>query len=193
MSSRAVWLAAVLMIGVLASGPGQAQQVTNLLQNGGFETGLMTPWTSYANAPSVRTQTVVKDCVGADVPEGPIEGSYCLNVNVTTLGANNYAIGLSPRPQQPYQQGKQYTFSVFMKCKTGTLQVTLKPELAADPWTGFGDQIFTMTNEWAEFSVTTPVLEANVSPAAITFHIAFAAAEFWIDGVRFYEGQYVAP
>jgi hypothetical protein len=44
-----------------------------------------------------------------------------------------------------------------------------------------------MTEEWTEFSITTPVFDADVSPATITFHIGFAAAEFWIDGVRFVE------
>lgn len=81
MRNRALWWVVALSIGFLVSGPGQAQDITNLLQNGGFETGVMTPWGSYANAPGARTQTVVKDCVGADVPEGPIEGSNCLHVN----------------------------------------------------------------------------------------------------------------
>ena len=181
----------VLLIGFIGNGPGHAQEITNLLLNGGFETGVLSPWNSYANAPSVRTQTVVKDCVGATVPEGPIEGSYCLNVNVTTLGANNYAIGLSPRPQQPYQQGKKYTFSVFLKCKTGTLQVTLKPELAADPWTGYGSTVVTMTDKWAEYYTTTPVFASTVMPGQLTMHIGYALAEFWVDDAKFYEGDYV--
>ncbi|MHC4520380.1 MAG: hypothetical protein ACYTAS_17475, partial [Planctomycetota bacterium] len=63
------------------------------------------------------------------------------------------------------------------------------PELAADPWTGYGSQAFTMTGEWQEFSVSTGVLDANVDPASITFHIAYAPGEFWVDGVRFYEEE----
>ena len=35
--------------------------------------------------------------------------------------------------------------------------------------------------------------QADVDPAAITFHIGYAAAEFWMDCIRFYEGDYVAP
>ncbi len=111
---------------------------------------------------------------------------------MNSAGANFWDAGLQ-HTGHAFEAGKQYTLSAFLRCSAGTLDINFKPELAADPWTGFGDQIFTMTNEWAEFIFTTPVLEANVSPAAITFHIAFAAAEFWIDGVRFYEGQYVAP
>ena len=44
-----------------------------------------------------------------------------------------------------------------------------------------------MTEDWTEFSVTTPVMESDVDPATITFHIAYAAGDFWIDGVKFIE------
>ena len=44
-----------------------------------------------------------------------------------------------------------------------------------------------MTTEWAEYSVNTGVLENNVDPASITFHIGYAPGEFWIDNVRFTE------
>jgi hypothetical protein len=27
----------------------------------------------------------------------------------------------------------------------------------------------------------------------MTFHVGFAAGEFWMDNVRFYEGDYVPP
>jgi hypothetical protein len=50
-----------------------------------------------------------------------------------------------------------------------------------------------MTEEWTEFSTTTPVFSENVDPATITFHIQYAAGDFWIDGVRWYEGDYVPP
>ncbi|MCL5282435.1 MAG: hypothetical protein M1376_21310 [Planctomycetes bacterium] len=36
MRNRVVWLTAALVLGFVASGPGQAQQVTNLFQNPGF-------------------------------------------------------------------------------------------------------------------------------------------------------------
>ena len=45
----------------------------------------------------------------------------------------------------------------------------------------------TMTEEWAEYSVTTPVMTEHVDPASITFHIGYAVADFWIDDVKFYE------
>ena len=190
MKNRVVWLMAALVIGFVASGPSQAQQITNLIPNGGFETGVISPWGSYANNTGVRTQAVVKDCVGATVPEGPIEGNYCLNVNVTALATEWWDIGLQPRGIV-FAKGKKYTLSVFLKCKTGTLQVNMKPELAATPYTGYGAAVVTMTEKWAEYHVTTPVFADDVTPAGVTFHIGFAKAEFWVDDAKWYEGDYV--
>ena len=51
MRTRVVWLMAALMIGLAASAPSQAQQVTNLLTNGGFESGEIGPYGTYGTAP----------------------------------------------------------------------------------------------------------------------------------------------
>jgi len=50
-----------------------------------------------------------------------------------------------------------------------------------------------MTDEWAEYFITTPPMPEEVNPATITFHIAYTKGEFWMDGVRFYEGVYKKP
>ncbi|OHB64229.1 MAG: hypothetical protein A2Y76_15920, partial [Planctomycetes bacterium RBG_13_60_9] len=184
---------AASLIGFIASGPGQAQQITNLIPNGGFETGALAPWGSYG---ALATFTVVKDCVGATVPEGPIEGTYCLNVKVTGAGANPWDAAVQPALASPpgaiFQKGKKYTLSLFLKSKTGTAQVLLAPELNQDPWTGYGTMGVTMTDKWVEYHTTTPVLAADVTPAHITIHVAYAAQEFWIDDAKWYEGDYVA-
>jgi hypothetical protein len=50
-----------------------------------------------------------------------------------------------------------------------------------------------MTEEWAEYYVTTPMMPDDINPGSITFHIGYAPGEFWMDGVRFYEGEYEEP
>jgi hypothetical protein len=194
MSNRAIWWMAALLIGFVVAGPGQAQQITNLFQNPGFETGAVTPWNSYGSAAATVTSTVVKDCVNADVPEGPIEGTYCLNVKVSGPGTNYWDGALTPAllpGEGIFRQGKKYTLSLFLKSKSGTAQLNLKPELAQTPWTGYGSSQVTATDKWAEYHITTPVFAADVSPAHITFHILFKAQEFWVDDVKWYEGDYV--
>jgi hypothetical protein len=192
MRNHAVWLTAALLIGGIASGPGQAQQITNLIPNGGFETGALAPWGSYG---ALATFTVVKDCVGADVPEGPIEGSYCLNVKVSGPGVNPWDAAVQPAIATPpgpvFQKGKKYTLSLFLKSKKGTAQLFLAPELNQDPWTGYGTMSVTMTDKWVEYHTTTPVIPADVNPAHLTIHVVYGAQEFWIDDAKWYEGDYV--
>jgi len=191
MRNRVVWLTAALVLGFVASGPGQAQQITNLFQNPGFETGALAPWGSYGGT---VTSAVVKECVGATVPEGPIEGKYCLNVKVSGPGTNFWDGAVSPvlvAGQGVFQKGKKYTLSLFFKSKSGTATINLKPELAQDPWTGYGEVQVTATEKWAEYHTTTPVFTTDVTPAHVTFHVEFKAQEFWIDDVKWYEGDYV--
>ena len=188
MRNRVVLLAAVLLIGFIGIGISHAQEVVNLLPNGGFETGVIGPFGLYGTG----TNEVVTECADATVPEGPIEGEYCLHIVIPEAGANNWDSGLSDGGYT-FEAGKTYTFSAFVKSKSGTLDIRLKPERAEDPYEGYGDQVFTMTEEWQEFYVTTPVFTEDVTPASPTFHFAFAPGDFWIDGVRLYEGDYVPP
>jgi len=188
MRTRIIWLMSVLLVGLIAAAPGQAQQVTNLLTNGGFESGQIGPYGIYGTA----TNEVVTQCVGATVPEKPIEGKYCLHVVVPAAGTNNWDVGMTDGSHS-FQKGKKYTFCAYMKTKSGTLQVRLKPERGADPWEAYNEAVVTVTDKWQEFYVTTPVIAADVTPASPTFHFAFAPGDFWMDGIRLYEGDYVKP
>ena len=191
MRNRVVWLAAVLLIGFIGIGPGHAQEVENLLVNGGFEDGVMTPWSIYAGATGANGE-VVTELVGAAVPEDPIEGDYCLHIEVPEAGENAWAAGLQ-HAGHVFETGKIYTLSVFLKCNEGTLSIGLKPELGEDPWTGYGNTTVTITDEWVEYTTTTSVFTEDVDPATITFHISATAGDFWVDAVRWYEGDYVPP
>ena len=170
-----LWVLALLAAGFLPAV--RADCPGNALVNGGFEEGALDPWYLYDNTGAGATAEVVAD--------GPVEGDACLHVVVPVAGANFWDVGLS-QPGFVYEAGKAYTLSAWFKCSTGTLDVNFKPELAADPWSGYGDQVFTITDEWAEYSVTTPVFAEDTSPGSITFHVGFATAEFWVDDVKFY-------
>jgi len=178
-----------MLLGLVGLGPSHAQdEIVNILDNGGFEDGVPAPWSTYG---SVTTE-VVHELTDAAVGEDPIEGNYCLHLVVPSAGANFWDTGLQ-HAGHVFEQGKKYTLSAFLKSKQGELQINFKPELGQDPWPGYGAQSFTMTEEWTEYSTTTPVFTENVDPATITFHIQYAAGDFWVDGVRWYEGDYVPP
>ncbi|MHC4727685.1 MAG: carbohydrate binding domain-containing protein [Planctomycetota bacterium] len=154
MRTRVIRLTAFFLIGFIVCSPSHAQdEVENLLINGGFEDGVMAPWTTYG---SVTTE-VVQELVGAAVEEDPIEGNYALHIVVPAAGANFWDSGLQHRGHNIFEQDKKYTLSAFLKCNSGTLDINFKPEHDGDPWTGYGEQSFTMTEEWTEFSITTPV------------------------------------
>jgi hypothetical protein len=142
--------------------------------NGGFEDGVPDPWSTYGDA-SLEV-----------VQEDPVEGAYCLHVTVNSAGANSWDAGLQ-NSGHVFVAGKSYTLSAFVKAKEGTMDINFKPERAADPWEGYGEQVFTMTEEWTECTVNTGVIPETVDPASITFHIAFTAGEFYMDDVRFTE------
>jgi hypothetical protein len=192
MRNQVVWLVVFLSIGFFGLNSSYAQEVENLLNNGGFEDGVMSPWGMYDNIGGGARAEVVTELAGAARSEDPIEGDYCLHVVVPEVGANFWDIGIN-QGGLVFETGKKYTLSVWLKCATGTLDISFKPELAQDPWTGYGEQSFTMTEEWKEYSITTPVISSDVSPAEVVLHVGFAAGEFWVDGVRWYEGDYVEP
>ena len=189
MRTQVVWLTAVLLIVFMGFNPSHAGP-TNILDNGGFEDGVLGPWSIYDVTSGGVTAEVVQQLVGAAVPEAPIEGGSCLHIVVPTAGAFSWDASLR-HTGHVFEAGKKYTLSAFLKSKEDTLQATLKTELEIDPWTAYAMKTITMTEDWAEYSVTTSVLTADVDPGAISFHIGFAPGDFWIDGVRFYEGDYV--
>ena len=162
-----------------------APPVTNILANGGLEDDLSgAPWSTYGDA----SFEVVHDLVDAAVPEGPIEGDHCLHVTVGSAGANFWDAGLQ-HAGHVFEAGKSYTLSVWFKSKSGPFNINIKPERAADPWDGFGSQEITITEEWAQYTVNTGVIAETVDPASITFHIAYAPGEFWLDDAVFSEDE----
>jgi hypothetical protein len=164
-----------------------AEASANFLVNGGFEHGDLTRWARYGDL----AREVVTELVDAAVPEDPIEGRYCLYVNIDPGTANPSDAGLLPFGDFVFEAGKKYTVSAFLKAKKDRLDVTFKPQRDHEPWPGYGNKVMSITDAWAEYHVTTPVFNEDISPANFVFYIGSAAGGFWIDDVRFYEGDYV--
>ncbi|MCP4452312.1 MAG: hypothetical protein GY809_12695, partial [Planctomycetes bacterium] len=187
MRNRIAWLVTILCLGGLGLNPSFSQEAENLLDNGDFETGDTTPWYLSGDA----TFEVVTELSGAAVPDDVLEGSNCLHVVVPTVPGNNWDTHLKHAPHT-LEEGRTYTVSAFFKSAKGTLEIRMKPERDGDPWEAHGEKMITITEEWTEYS-TTFAMADEVTPASLTWHLGFAVGEFWVDGVRFYEGDYVEP
>jgi hypothetical protein len=157
---------------------------TNLLTNGGFEDGVLDPWTGGGDVGSVMT------VVDSSVTD-PVEGEYSLHIVVEEQGENVYDSQLK-YTNLVFEAGKVYTLSAFIK-SDDEMQVRLKPQLSVSPYTGYGAQTFTVTNEWQEYYITTPPMPETANPAGLDFHLNYGVGELWIDGVRWYEGDYTPP
>jgi len=116
MRTRVVWLTAIFLVGFIALSPSHGQDVENILVNGGFEGGEVTPWGTYGGA----SAEVVDKLEGAAVAEDPIEGNYCLYINVPQAAANFWETGFN-QGGLTFEAGKVYTLSVFLKSKKGEL------------------------------------------------------------------------
>ena len=178
----------ILIVGlILSCKSSHSAQPKNLLKNGGFEDKLE-GWNTYGHV----KKSVETKLAGAVIKDSPVEGNRALYVSVLGPGKNFWSSGLQHK-DHVFEKGKKYTLAAFLKIKKGTMKINFKPELAQDPFTKMVGGKFDMTEEWKEFHVTSPKLAKDVIPAQITFHIAFGKAEFWLDNVRFFEGDHVPP
>ena len=167
----AITLAATLSVAASAQ--------DNLIENGDFEGGVTDPWGVYGDA------TLTLDA--SEVFEGSASGK----VEVGAAGANFWDSGLQYNVDVTFTGGQLYTWAAFVKSE-GAKNINWKPELAADPWTAYGEQMLAMGPEWTEYHIEfTP--DSDVDPGSLTMHIAESGEDFWIDNARWYEGAYVAP
>jgi len=186
MKKQTVWLVVVVLVGFLGWNPGPVQGQENLLVNGGLENGVVEPWHSY-----MVDLEVVTDLVGAAVPDVPYEGAYCLHATVATLPGNYWDRWVKPNDKDlVFESGKKYTFSAFMKSSHGVFRCKVKPERNG---TGYGPVEIEITEEWQEFSVTTPVFDSTLEGCEVALLIGYQVGDIWIDNARFYEGEYVPP
>jgi hypothetical protein len=184
----AFWLDSVAVYKVSDAPPPQEEEVpppapgVNQLGHGGFEDGPATPLNTWAPK---EWSIYGEGCSMEVVSEGAIEGAYCLKVTVPAATTDYWSLGFK-QGGHVFVKDRSYTLSAWMKSNSGPLSVNLKLERDGGDYSGT-EQMASITEEWAQYSVTTPVYAATVEPAAATFHIGWAAGEFLVDDVQLYE------
>ena len=155
-----------------------AQEPVNMIENPGFEEGVLDPWSVYGGMPT----TVERDNAHT--------GRHSLRVDVAAPGANFWDSGVQYKPDGTvFEAGIEYTWAFFAKSDP-PVEINIKPELAVDPWTAHGARRAFLTEEYQEFW-TEWTVPAAVNPAALTLHIQFDKSTLWFDDARWYEGNYV--
>lgn len=87
---------------------------------------------------------------------------------------------------QVFEDG-EYTLSAFLKA-VEPRPVGMYSEIPVSPWTKVPNKVVTVDTEWEEYWAT------GVPPADIVtigFKNEGSKISYWIDGVRFYSGEYV--
>ncbi len=156
---------------------GTAFAQENMIQNAGFEDGVLEPWSIY---PGGTAHEIDKDAH---------TGGHALKIDIAAPGANFWDAGLQYKPDGTvFEDGIDYTWAFFAKSDP-PVEINIKPELAVDPWTAYGEVRANLTEEYQEFWTEWKV-EVAVEPAALTLHIQFDKAALWFDDARWYEGKY---
>jgi hypothetical protein len=146
--------------------------VTNLLTNGSFDTGSLSPW--YFTVHTGASGTAVVD--GSTYVSAP----YSVKINITRSNSNYSYLQLGQN-KFPVTKGKTYTLSFrakASKARNGKIVV----QLGASPYTVSFDKTFSMGTAWATYTYTfkSGVTTANM---AVNFNLAQTTGQVWIDTV----------
>jgi len=157
-----------------------ADEVVNLIRNGGFEDGII-EWELRQSEGAVAT---MREINGADV----FHGNSCVLIDIDNVAKTSaWHLALYQEGHQ-LEEGVIYTLGFWGKAD-GFRPVALYVEQAADPWDEYGRIAIEVGEEWGEFTTTfTAVVAGPVWPRIA---LGESDIDIWIDNVRFYEGEYV--
>ncbi len=182
---------------ILLAGLAVADEIENLLDNGGFENGTNSPWSiggSIRDGGGVgATMEVVDRLRGANVPEDPIEGDLCLLVTVEegAAGASSVQFMTANHPSA-YEEDEIYTMSAFIKSDDDMqfqLRISGGSEDGFQP--SFTSQTFITTDVWTEYYLTTDPFSFKPVATRAKFFVGYGPGAFWIDDIKIYMGEYV--
>jgi len=178
-----------LLIGIVVflvclpnSNPAIAQddEVENLARGGDFENVTdMSEWNLNLGNAGVGTMEIDK--------HEAVVGEACLYVSgINFDAAENWKPQIDQGGFEILEDGV-YTISAFLKAEEPR-QVGMYAELQVDPWTKSPSGTANVGTEWEEFWATGLPAAASVG---IGFSNRGSKVNYWIDGVRFYPGEYV--
>jgi len=171
---------AILSVCLLNVGPAIAQDIENLAKGGDLEDEAdMSEWNLNLGNAGVGTMSIDKN-------ESIVGGASLSISGIDFDPAENW----KPQIDQgdiAVLSGDVYTISAFLKAEEPR-EVGMYAELQVDPWTKSPSGTANVGTEWEEFWATGIPVAASVG---IGFSNRGSKVSYWIDGVRFYAGEYV--
>lgn len=162
------------------------QAQVNILQNPDFEDATDAPWTMWvegASAGAVATK-------GIDTSES-VTGSQSLLITISSPGGDKRV----ELHQNPFtlNNGQKLTYALWAKTEDSkTRDAKMICNERADPWTSYGSQSITITDQWTEFWVPVEMTANSVNVGIyVELKDTPAPAKVWFDHFRLYVGDYV--
>lgn len=157
-----------------------AQDVKNLVNNPGFEQGLVgwSVWVEDANAG-----------VQKDVDKNKrVEGRQSLVVDVFRAGGGQRV----ELHQNPFvlKAGQKLTFALWATSMPAIRNARLVCNHREAPWTAYGSKEVVFETTWKEFWIPVQI-PADDAKVGIYVELRDTKGRVWFDAVRFYEGDYV--
>ena len=189
-SGNAVTLVTGGNCSIIASQPGDANYsaatpvtqtfavMPNVIVNGGFETGSLSPWTLTVNRDGVAQATVALDSTTA------ADGTSSAHVNVVAAGTQNYHITLASKTFS-LVSGKQYIITFWVKSDVNqTIQVATQGGAPNYAYYGLNN-VFSVGTTWVRDSRTFTA-SATATDSALEFFLGGKASNIWLDDVQVY-------
>ncbi len=148
----------------------------NLITNGGFETGSVSPWALNITKDGVAKATVALDSTTA------ADGTTSAHVNVAAAGTQNYHIDFASKTF-PLVAGKQYILSFWVKSDIAqTIQVATQGGAPSYSYYGV-NTMFSVGTTWTRDSLTFKAT-ATASDTSLEFFLGGKASNIWLDDVQ---------
>ena len=170
----------VLVVWLLSPGLAVSDEIENLVRGGDFEEDAdLNQWGLDAKN-SISSMTRDENTAAI--------GESSLYIEITQLDPE---AGWVPNPtqhQHSFESRATYTYAAFLKAEE-TKQITMNVKQDGGEWRSYISETFSVGTEWEEFWFTFEAQE-DAPSMMLEFNNSSSLVNYWIDGVRFYEGEY---